>query len=409
MTRYDWKTGVGWIYGTHATPQSLRLHRVHNIVKSPEKSVDNPNPSYAGVYQPAPARPGGRYFDFGFSTELRGSDTADVPPPDSALLRACAMVETVNGTTPNIGYKYKVGDPHIMDGNPDGDVDPIALVLYQDGLYRAMTDCVGNAVFTFAAGRVPTIDYKFLGLIAAGTKGWLTGTAPAFLKGANPRPIENAGLTCTITRTGTVTGTVTGTTSTTVLIDSAATFISSGVYAGDTLAMTVGGYTATVVTVDSNTQITTTALSGAATYDSGEAYTITRATTYATTSSELVIPSITYDLGNILMPRPDINGEEGFSKPIIPGRTPKIQMVMEVPQIYDLNPEYIFIEGQTLDIAWTHEDGYGDRHELACKFSGVINSEPEVTESNGKLMYTINMDQAIETTDDPFELSWQGT
>jgi hypothetical protein len=77
-----------------------------------------------------------------------------------------------------------------------------------------------------------------------------------------------------------VTGIVTGDSSTTVLVDEDATFLTDGVRKGDTVTLgagSPGGETATVVTVDSETQITTTALSGAGTYDPGspgETYTI---------------------------------------------------------------------------------------------------------------------------------------
>ena len=71
-----------------------------------------------------------------------------------------------------------------------------------------------------------------------------------------------------------VTGTVTGAQSTTVLIDENATFITDGVMVGDTVTMDVSGETALVASVDSETQLTTAALSGADTYDPADAYTI---------------------------------------------------------------------------------------------------------------------------------------
>ena len=71
-----------------------------------------------------------------------------------------------------------------------------------------------------------------------------------------------------------VTGTCTGTTSTTILKDTAATFITDGIEAGQTVTLDVGGETAVIAAVDSETQLTTAALSGTGTYDTGEAYTI---------------------------------------------------------------------------------------------------------------------------------------
>jgi hypothetical protein len=67
-------------------------------------------------------------------------------------------------------------------------------------------------------------------------------------------------------------GTVTGTTSTTVLIDSGATFQTNGVAANDYVILDVSGNYAKVVSVDSETQLTTEALTGADTYDGGDDY-----------------------------------------------------------------------------------------------------------------------------------------
>src|SRR3990167_9278419 len=72
-----------------------------------------------------------------------------------------------------------------------------------------------------------------------------------------------------------VTGTATGASSPTILIDSNATFITDGITVGQTVTLDVGGNTATVVSIQSETQLTTTALSATGNYDAGEAYTIT--------------------------------------------------------------------------------------------------------------------------------------
>jgi hypothetical protein len=69
--------------------------------------------------------------------------------------------------------------------------------------------------------------------------------------------------------------TVTGASSTTVLIDSAATFQTWRVRPGDTIDNTTDVESATVVSVDSETQLTTTTLSGGASYNSGDEYTFT--------------------------------------------------------------------------------------------------------------------------------------
>lgn len=74
-----------------------------------------------------------------------------------------------------------------------------------------------------------------------------------------------------------VTGTATGASSPTILIDSNATFITDGITVGQTVTLDVGGNTATVASIQSETQLTSTALSATGSYDAGEAYTITTA------------------------------------------------------------------------------------------------------------------------------------
>lgn len=77
------------------------------------------------------------------------------------------------------------------------------------------------------------------------------------------------------TFTGEVTtGTATGAQSTTVLIDSAATFDTDGITVGQTVSLDVGGESALVESIDSETQLTTAALSDSGTYDATEAYSI---------------------------------------------------------------------------------------------------------------------------------------
>jgi hypothetical protein len=100
----------------------------------------------------------------------------------------------------------------------------------------------------------------------------------------------------------TLAGTATSTHLTTpdiILTDSSATFLTSGVKVGDTVEnLTDAGSTATVVTVDSETQITTTVPSGGAIdeWTSGDSYTIDSATTVlrlSTLNSKTLVRVIT--------------------------------------------------------------------------------------------------------------------
>ena len=404
MTRLDRKTSVTWTGGTYAVLASVGAYRVHNLSKNPEQAVVIPNASYVGKFQPSPARPGGRFGQLSFSREIRGSATSSVPPGDGTLLRASGFTEAASG----VAFHYTLGDLHLYGTGPSsaGILDPVNLKMYQDGLYHLLNNAVGTVTVNFIAGEIPTYDFAFRGQVDDSWKGGIEGTPPALVAEANPKPCFNHGLSVVLTRTGTVTGTVTGTTSTTVCIDSTATFITDGVLYGDAVELDVGGETSSVVSVDSQTQITTTTLSGAGTYDSGEAYTITRGTTYTTTS--LIVPRISYAVNNIIDPRPDLSGESGFAQPILTGRNPQIAMSVEIPTWERFNFEREFIEATTLLISGTHQNGDGIGYELAYSFSAKIVAMPDPVEVNGKLNYAILMEQGIESGDTAFTLQWLG-
>lgn len=401
------KTSVAWITGKIGTPVGVATYRVQDLTPDIEKAIVLAETSMVGKFQNAPARAGGRFVEFGFTTELRGSDTADTPPPDGIMLRACAFKETVNGTSPNEGFKYVLGDQLLLSGTPVGVLEPLDFEIYQHGLYRKADNCVGSVAINFIAGAIPTFNWNFRGQVPAAAKGGVTDySPPGFAVQANPRPVQSAGLEILIVRTGVVGGNVTGASSPTILIDSGATFNTSGVQVGDAIELTAGGETATVVSIESEIQLTSTTLSGAGTYDATEAYTITKANLTAT---DLVVPSLILDIANIIDPRGDIGGAHGFSQALLTGRAPVYTMEVEVPSLHTFNFEREYIEGTTLDIHWHHEVGLGDLHAMDNKFSGVINSTPVLSERDGKNIYTVAMDQAIETGADPLELSWQGT
>lgn len=402
------KTSVAWIAGTVAVPIAVATYRVQDLTPDIEKAIVLAEDSMVGEYQNAPARAGGRFMEFGFTTELRGSDVADQPPPDGVLLRGVGFVESENGTTPDIGHKYVLGNPLLATGTPAGSLYPVDFETYQHGLYRKADNCVGSVVISFIAGQIPTFGWNWRGQVVTGMKGGVTDySPPAFSVQANPKPVQSAAMAISIVHSGAVTGVATGAASPTVLIDATATFNTDGVMVGDAVVLDVGGETADVVSIQSETQLTTGTLSAAGSYDPSEAYTITKATPFL--PSGLVVPSLVCDLGNILDPRGDINGAHGFSQPIITGRAPVYTMVVEVPSLHQMNFERSYIEGETLDISWKHEVGLGDQHALDCKLTGVINSMPVLSEQDGKNIYTVTMDQGITTGDDPLTLSWQGT
>ena len=132
-----------------------------------------------------------------------------------------------------------------------------------------------------AANRVP--DHYSLYFIEAGT--WV---ANGVIGGRKIAEVNGDVLTSTITTPYNVTGTVTGTTSTTVLIDSGATFQTDLVAAGDYVFLRTEGNYAIVITVDSEIQITTAALTGSGTYDAAEKYDIVDKIFVPTTAASYV-------------------------------------------------------------------------------------------------------------------------
>lgn len=97
-------------------------------------------------------------------------------------------------------------------------------------------------------------------------------TADGTLRGRKIAEVNGDILTATISKPYLQRGACTGTTSTTILKDTAATFVTNGVEAGHYVILNAGGEYAKVVTVDSETQLTTQALTDSGTYDTGEAY-----------------------------------------------------------------------------------------------------------------------------------------
>jgi hypothetical protein len=411
MTLNEINSLVAWIAGTKDSAVSIAGYRVKNLNYQVVDAVQLADNNLVGSWAPGPNRAGGLFGVVTFETEFRGSDTADVPPPDGALLRACGFQEQENGTTPNIGYKYTLADPHLLTGTPAGYVDPIDLSFYYDGRYRQVQNCVGSVVVTFGAGSHARYSWTFRGQISETVPVLSAGTPPSFSAQANPIPVKNERLQMTITRTGTVTGSATSTGTGTALADTAASFIQDAVYAGDVITNDTDGSAAVIASVETETGLTTTALTGGSdnTWESGDTYTITRAAAYQTAVGDLIVPSFSYDTACIVDPRDDVSGQHGFSQPIITGRRPRGAMTVEIPAPAIANFEREFRSESTFDFIWHHEYDFGDRHAMTGQFSGVLAALPRIDTRNGKYVYILDYQQGIESGDQFFELSWQGT
>ena len=127
-----------------------------------------------------------------------------------------------------------------------------------------------------------------------------TWTANGVLRGRKVAEVNGDVLTSTITKPflqqGASTNLASTTTSedggspTTVLHDTAATFSTNGVKAGDSISNVTDASTATVVTVDSDIKLTTTALAGGTDgkYESGDSYRVTSTTMLEDTAATFV-------------------------------------------------------------------------------------------------------------------------
>lgn len=462
MTLLTRKMSMSWIAGTVAVPVAVATYRVQDVGTAPEKSVNLPDTSLIGAFQNDTTRAGGLFLQDAFTTEWRGHATDSVPPSNAALLRAAGFSETAQG----VSFLWALADLHLASGTPAGVLRALALDFYRDGDFVQAQNSVLDCTFNFIAGNIPTINWTFRGQADSTKKGAITQTPPAFSSEENPRPVQSGGLTTNVIRgNADDTGTVTGASSATVLIDSAATFQTSLIQVGDQVTLDVGGETATVVSIDSETQLTSTTLSNAGMYDSAEAYTIvpsarvvsgtstggasntilidstatfitsgvligdtvqihggtdfqlitsvdseTQVTTatstddYDTTAyniirtrsltvSSEVVPSIIYAVGNIIDDRADINGAHGFSAPILTGRAPRFTVVIEIPPLERWNFERAYVENEVHLWTWKTENGGGTKHETTWSASGVLNNFPPPTDRNGKLVYTLTYDQ----------------
>jgi hypothetical protein len=132
-----------------------------------------------GVFSPLPGVLGARGGTATFSIHLIGGDP--LPAWATTFLPACGLVAT--------------GDVYAPVSAPPGTaagVKTITIGSYQDGQFKRLRGCMGNAVFTFIAGQPVAVVFTFTGL-------WDTPSdvaliAPNYPSTLPPR-FANAGLT----------------------------------------------------------------------------------------------------------------------------------------------------------------------------------------------------------------------
>lgn len=95
---------------------------------------------------------GTAYVELGFDVELVGSGTAGTAPAWGALLRACAMAETLTATT-RVDYTLLTNS-----------LESVTIYYYDDGLLKKLLGARGSATLMFNIGERPMLRFRFLGL-----------------------------------------------------------------------------------------------------------------------------------------------------------------------------------------------------------------------------------------------------
>lgn len=317
-TRQAARRTLSWTPGEKGNPTAEKAFRVSGLSLDHEFAIAVENGNVIGQPQTEPPRPGGRAINMSFTSEIRGSDTADVPPPEMSHLRACGFSETASGSAPSIVYAYEHDDLHFLTDTPTGDTDPVQIIVNDDRLKRIGLVCVGNVLVNFTAGQLPTMTFTMRGNVSAGSAEAAVATLDP---NSSPVPVQGE-------------------------------------------AMTIGGV------------------------------------------GSLIISQFTYDSGNIVDERPDLNGVFGFSGPALTGKNPVSTVVIEAPPTGTIDFEALYYARTEIDIAIAHNTGAAIRQKLAIAFSGILTQVPQLGELNGKLVYNLTMAQSTETGADKFKMTW---
>jgi len=99
------------------------------------------------------------------------------------------------------------------------------------------------------------------------------------------------------------------------------------------------------------------------------------------------IREIHLDIANRLDPRPDLNGSFGYGTPIIAGRKPMYELLIEADTT-NVNPMTLYAARTSVPVVFTHDAGGGENNEVDISLTGVIAETPQLEEgSDGVLCY----------------------
>jgi len=325
-TRLVRKTSVSWSAGASGSATAEAAYRVSDLNFDNTRFDIISNNNYVGAYQSDHNRAGGRRGMVNFTSEFRGSNVADYPAPEMRLLRACGFEETAAGGAGSIYYSYALGDPHLASSSPAGILSGANLKVNNDRLQHVFSGCVGNVVFNWTAGQMPTMAFTFEGL-PSGSVAEIIAPSINISQGKTPVPVQN-------------------------------------------YALTISGASLGVI--------------------SGQ-----------------VVQSVTYDVGNIIDPRADINGTYGYSAPIITGREPDITISIEANATGTVDWETAFsTTAEELLVSFTHQDGGGKNVECVVSFDAYLSDYPVMSDVNGKFVYTLKMQQSVDSGATPLTLAY---
>lgn len=141
-------------YNVDSVPGATDAVLVENFKWSNEGLRMSPRPAVRTSLGKLKKIYGGRLEKFSFDVEIKGSGVAGTPPELGALLRSCAMGETIVAST-SVTYK-PVSTGH----------ESCTQYLYRDGKRKIVTGCRGNPKFNGETGMPGKISFEFIGHVA---------------------------------------------------------------------------------------------------------------------------------------------------------------------------------------------------------------------------------------------------
>ena len=118
----------------------------------------------------------------------------------------------------------------------------------------------------------------------------------------------------------------------------------------------------------------------------------------------LVCAKVVLDPGNALTRRPDLNGVNGESAPIVPKRDPTYNFLIEATAIATLNLESLFLSRSIVDFEFTHNAAGGTNQVCDVSGSGYIKEFPKKIVVGNTIYYNLFLTQLAAT--DLLTLTW---